>query len=114
MKLTVEGIGVITEGIFEGKVSLDGCYWIMTDLSLDPPPAATSQQQGYVNRPATTATTQEEEMRRGPVARGDTCVQVFLEKRKPFDTLWSDVFVESEKDAVVGAGDSERSSSGVP
>lgn len=85
MKLTVEGVGVVTEGEFEGKVSLDGCYWSITDLSLDPPPNVQDK-------------TTTDEMRQGPVHRGETSVQVFLEKRKPFNTLWRDVFKEEDSD----------------
>lgn len=94
MRLTVEGFGVVIEGEFEGKVSLDGCYWSMTDLSLDPPPSAQD-----------TSTT--DEVRQGPVHRGETCVQVFMEKRKPFDTLWRDVFQEERSCAGISVSDAD-------
>lgn len=79
MVLTVNKAGVVAEGEFEGKVLLDGCYWLISDLSLDAP---TQYNQG----------SGKAVVRRGPVNKGETCVQVFLEKRKPFNTLWKDVF----------------------
>ncbi|CAB1113521.1 unnamed protein product [Ectocarpus sp. CCAP 1310/34] len=79
MVVVVKGTGVVTQGHFQGKVALDGCYWLMSDLSLDPPGS-------------TALGTQDDEVRQGPVYRGETCVQVFLEKRKPFDTLWENVY----------------------
>lgn len=79
MLVVVEGKGVVTQGHFQGKVALDGCHWLMSDLSLDHPGS-------------TALGTQDDEVRQGPVYRGETCVQVFLEKRKPFDTLWENVY----------------------
>ncbi|CAM9882373.1 unnamed protein product [Ectocarpus fasciculatus] len=79
MLVVVKGKGVVTQGHFQGKVALDGCHWLMSDLSLDPPGS-------------TALGTQDDEVRQGPVYRGETCVQVFLEKRKPFDTLWENVY----------------------
>ena len=80
MLVVVKGTGVVTKGHFHGKVALDGCYWLMSDLSLDPP-----------GKP-------EDEVRQGPVYRGETCVQVFLEKMKPFDTLWENVYRPPEEE----------------
>lgn len=85
MLVVVKGTGVVTKGHFQGKVALDGCYWLMSDLSLDPPGSAALG-------------TQDDEVRQGPVYRGETCVQVFLEKRKPFDTLWESVYLPPEDD----------------
>lgn len=83
MRVEVAGTGLITAGRFEGKVVLDGCYWLMTDLSLD--------------TPGTTAHTKDKDIRQGPRDQGETCVQVFLEKRKPFDTLWENIFVADDE-----------------
>lgn len=84
MRVEVKGAGLITEGRFQGKVGLDGSYWLMTDLSLD--------------TPGTTASTKGDDVRQGPRSRGETCVQVFLEKRKPYDTLWEDVYLPEEEE----------------
>lgn len=87
MVVEVAGAGVVAQGEFEGKVALDGCYWLMTDLSLDSPESM--------------ASTKGEDVRQGPRKRGDTCVQVFLEKREPFDTMWQNIFA-SENDGETG------------
>lgn len=87
MTLSVKGAGVITKGTFQGRLALDGCYWLMTDLSLDRPPDDTMRT---------------DEVRQGPVKRGETCVQVFLEKRKPFDTLWENIFVDDQPEEIGG------------
>ncbi len=87
MLVALKGAGVVTRGHFHGKVALDGCYWLMSDLSLDPPGSA---ELG----------TQDDEVRQGPVYRGETCVQVFLEKMKPFDTLWESVYRPPEDDGT--------------
>jgi len=87
MLVALEGAGVVTKGHFHGKVALDGCYWLMSDLSLDPPGSAALG-------------TQDDEVRQGPVYRGETCVQVFLEKMKPFDTLWENVYRPPEDDGA--------------
>lgn len=99
MTLSVEGVGVVAEGEFQGKVILDGCYWLMTDLSLDTPP-------GLQDRPASDL------VRQGPVYRGETCVQVFLEKRKPFDTLWENLFVSVQKSGEDEGGKDNRQQQG--
>ncbi|CAN0482831.1 unnamed protein product, partial [Laminaria digitata] len=83
MRVEVKGAGVVTEGRFQGKVGLDGSYWLMTDLSLD--------------KPGSTPSTKGDDVRQGPRSLGETCVQVFLEKRKPYDTLWQDVFFAEEE-----------------
>lgn len=85
MLVVVNGKGVVTKGRFHGKVALDGCYWLMSDLSLDPPGDAALG-------------TQDDDVRFGPVYRGETCVQVFLEKMRPFDTLWETVYRPPEDD----------------
>lgn len=90
MVVEVAGAGVVAKGNFEGKVALDGCYWLMTDLSLDSPESMASTKGGDV--------------RQGPRKRGDTCVQVFLEKRKPFDTVWQHIFASSENDGETTDG----------
>lgn len=77
MCLEVKGVGVVTQGQFDGKVALDGSFWVMSDLSLDTPSST-----GSAN----------DEIRQGPRNHGKTCVQVYLEKMKPFDTLWEDVY----------------------
>lgn len=84
--VTVEGVGIVAEGYFEGRVALDGCYWLMTDMSLDVP---------------RTAAGVKEDIRRGPIYKGEQCVQVMLEKRRPYDTLWRSIFRPKDKD---GAG----------
>lgn len=89
MLVVVEGTGVVTKGHFQGKVALDGCYWLMSDLSLDPPGSAAEG-------------TQDIEVRQGPVYRGETCIQVYLEKMKPFDTLWESVYRPPEEDGEGG------------
>lgn len=96
MLVVVKGKGVVTKGHFEGKVALDGCHWLMSDLSLDPPGL-------------TSLGTQDIEVRRGPVYRGETCVQVYLEKMKPFDTLWESVYRPPEE--VDGADGDEGGAS---
>ena len=83
LMVTVEGTGIVAEGYFEGRVALDGCYWLMTDLSLDPPESAKG-----------------EDIRQGPRNKGETCVQVFLEKQPPYDTLWRNIFRPREGDRV--------------
>lgn len=80
----------MAEGHFEGKVVLDGCYWLMSDLSLDTPESIKRNK--------------DKDVRPGPRYRGETCVQVFLEKRKPFDTLWKHIFRQDDGDSDRGAG----------
>lgn len=84
MVVEVDGAGVVTHGHFEGRVALDGCFWLMTDLSLDTPDTTTGTKRG------------DYEIRQGPRSRGDTCVQVFLEKESSYDTLWQRVFRPDE------------------
>lgn len=101
MQLSIEGVGVITEGEFEGKLALDGCYWFMTDMSLDPIPINLDDPSNL------------EDVREGPVQRGETCVQVFLEKMKPYDTLWRNVFIQEGDDRIL-LGDGREENHGMP
>ncbi|CAN0160938.1 unnamed protein product, partial [Discosporangium mesarthrocarpum] len=81
MRLSVEGFGVVTEGKLFGRVSLDGCYWFITDLSLDMP--GPPQREGGRGGAG---------VRRGPVSKGETCVQVFLEKTSRHGTMWESFY----------------------
>lgn len=83
MRFSVAGVGVVTEGVLEGRVAVDGCYWLLSDMSLDPPPSDLDDPQA-------------QDVRQGPVYRGETCVQLFLEKRRPYDTHWDSLFVADD------------------
>ncbi|CAM9649035.1 unnamed protein product [Choristocarpus tenellus] len=87
MRVSVKGLGVVTEGEFEGRVTMDGSYWLMSDLSLDSPSGPKGSSA----------------VRQGPQCQDQTCIQIYLEKRRPYDKLWRSVYYlppEPEDDGV--------------